>query len=91
MLGISHDRLISAPARAARRRSAATLTSRFSIAARTDQIGEDRDRWKLSHHATSGPVSDCGAAAYWLGTSTVDSSVGVAHPARTHSHATRSA
>jgi hypothetical protein len=34
MLGISHDRLIAAPARAARRRSAAILMSRFSNSAR---------------------------------------------------------
>lgn len=75
MLGNNHDRLIVAPARAARRRSAATLTSRFPTAARRMR-SERTGSWKFSHHVASGPVSDCSAPAYWSGTATLDSNVG---------------
>src|SRR4051812_5775012 len=78
MLGNSAERLIVSAARAARTRSAAIFTSRFSRAARlinSERTGSP----KLSHHAASGSSLDAATAAYFGGTSTVFSNTGVEH------------
>src|SRR3974390_586474 len=90
MLGNSHERLTVSPARAARTRSAAILTSRFSRAARrmrSDSTGSP----KLSHHFASGWSSDSEAVANRPGTSTEALVTGAVHPARANATAAASA
>ena len=81
MLGNSEERLMVSPPRAARTRSTAILMSRFSRAARPMSSVEHG----IAEAFPPGDVRlglGAGAAANWLGTSTVDCSTGVAQPAR---------
>ena len=82
MLGSSHDRLTVTPARAARRRSAAILTSRFSRAAQVHQVHRTGS-WKVSHHAASGSISEAALAANVAGTSSAGFITGVEQPLKT--------